>query len=31
MLLGVSRGNSNYEKTNPSYSDCGHVGVEFLQ
>ena len=30
-LCSVSRGNSNYEKTNPSYSGCGHVGVEFLQ
>ena len=31
MLLGVSRGNSNYEKTDPSYSGRGLVGVEFLQ
>jgi hypothetical protein len=31
MLLGVNRGNSNYEKTDPSYSGCSHVGVEFLQ
>jgi hypothetical protein len=31
MLLSVGRVNSNYEKTNASYSGCGHVGVEFLQ